>query len=244
MNKFLKKIALAIPVIKKQHVKLEQLRSQVNAYESETKQLWSHLDAYKAEVEQLRLRVNAYESGAETGQLSLQVNVYEAEMERLRSQINSYGSEYQTFKFKSDGLYTIHNYNFAYDAEFIKAYDISGVLIKLPDNDFRWRTYNACWAAYTVRHLDGDFVECGVFLGFLSRAIVSYIGFENLNKKFYLLDSFTGTCEDLLTEGEQHITHLYASEFQIYEELKERFSDYSGIEIIKGFVPDTLPQVK
>lgn len=145
-------------------------------------------------------------------------------------------------KYSSDYLATSHNFNFEYDTEFLQAYELAKVALAqggTPFMDLRWRVYNVCWTAYSVKHLEGDYVECGVMNACFSRAIISYITFENIEKKLYLLDTFEGTVEDQLEDKQTHYTYE-----STYENVKSYFSKYKNVEIIKGVIPETLSQVK
>jgi hypothetical protein len=59
-------------------------------------------------------------------------------------------------------------------------------------HDVEWRAYVCGWAAWSVRNKEGDFVECGINRGGLSRAVVHCVNFERLNKQFWLLDTYQG----------------------------------------------------
>ncbi len=66
------------------------------------------------------------------------------------------------------------------------------------------RVYVCCWAAKHGLGLEGDFVECGVNTGFLSRAVMQYIEFEkHPSRNFHLLDTFTGLDVSQLSPGER-----------------------------------------
>ena len=64
--------------------------------------------------------------------------------------------------------------------------------------DIRYRAYIACWAAAKGRLLPGDFVECGVNLGGLSRTAMEYTDFNATTKQFWLLDTYCGIPEEQL----------------------------------------------
>lgn len=55
------------------------------------------------------------------------------------------------------------------------------------------------------KKLQGDFVECGVNTGAYAIAIINYINFDELDKKFYLLDTFEGLIEELITTEEKKV---------------------------------------
>jgi hypothetical protein len=61
----------------------------------------------------------------------------------------------------------------------------------------------AAGAAWSVREKEGDFVECGVNRGGLSRAVIHYVDFEKLNKRFWLLDTYEGLVDSLISQDER-----------------------------------------
>lgn len=150
--------------------------------------------------------------------------------------------------YNSDGLATQHNCDFIRDPLFAEAYRLGistghrfGANLHV-----EWRVFVCCWAAHQATHLNGDFVECGVNTGILSRAIMHYIGFENMpERKFWLLDTFQGIPEELLTHEEKRIgvQKQNVAYFDCYELVKKTFSRFSNAVIIRGRVPDTLVEV-
>ncbi len=93
--------------------------------------------------------------------------------------------------YNEDELITGHSCDFMKDERFMNCYN-SAVKAGLAISDkIHWRAHVICWAAQKAKDLDGDFVECGVAKGFLSRIAMDYIDFNNLSKKFYLLDTFS-----------------------------------------------------
>ena len=75
-----------------------------------------------------------------------------------------------------NGLITNYSCNFMENDLFIESYNLgekTGALRNHP-GEIYWRAYVACWAANKAKTLPGDFVECGVNLGFLSRVITHY----------------------------------------------------------------------
>ena len=60
-----------------------------------------------------------------------------------------------------------------------------------------------CWAAQHGTRLPGDFVECGVNTGILSLAVCKYVGFNDLDKSFYLFDTFAGIPVAQMSEDEK-----------------------------------------
>lgn len=151
--------------------------------------------------------------------------------------------------YSNDLLYTFHNADFLKDPLFIESYNLGketdgGTLLK--NYDIEWRIHVLCWAAKHAIHLDGDFVDCGVHTGIFAKAVVNYVGFNNYNKKYYLLDTFSGLDKKYSTEDEliRNSAMGYDKEVPelLYKQVKQTFQDYN-VKIIKGPVPDTLISV-
>mgnify|MGYP001563455888 CR=1 FL=1 len=148
-------------------------------------------------------------------------------------------------KYNEDELITGHNADFMKDGKFVSAYN-SAVKAGLAISDkIHWRAHIICWAALRACQLEGDFVECGVAKGFLSKIIVDYLGFHKISKTFFLLDTFEGFTEKYLTESEKRSGKKAGDYLNSanYEQVKNTFKDYKNVKIIKGAIPDTLPQV-
>jgi O-methyltransferase len=132
------------------------------------------------------------------------------------------------------------------DPQFARAYAAgmtTGALRTHP-TDIHWRVYVACWAANWAKHLDGDYVECGVSLGLLSRSVVEYINFKNVERKFWLFDTFEGIPEGFLTEEEEQrgINNKLFGYADCYDAVRATFSEYSNVEIVRGIVPQSLAE--
>lgn len=146
--------------------------------------------------------------------------------------------------YAEDGLITFHVCRFMQDPLFNRAYAIgkkTGGLRTHP-GDIHWRAYVACWAAIRARYLDGDFVECGVSLGLLSRTVAEYVDLKNIDKKFYLFDTFNGIPEECLTveEKQKGIDNSVFGYDDCYEAVKRTFSEFPNVLIIRGKVPESL----
>lgn len=146
--------------------------------------------------------------------------------------------------FSEDGLATKANSDFVNDARFKNAYLAGKVTNSWNGADVRWRAYVVAWAANKCAFLDGDFVECGVNRGGSAMVAIQYVNFKNLNKKFYLLDTYKGIDERYITKSEkQKGAPIEGKYSECYEEVVKTFKDFSNVKIIRGAVPDTLPQV-
>lgn len=148
-----------------------------------------------------------------------------------------------------DQLYSFHNCDFINDPKFRQAYELG----KATDTDgavlcgteIYWRMHVICWAAAQAMHLDGDFVDCGVNTGIFARAVIDYTGFAESSKTYYLLDTFAGLDPRYSSQGEldRDMNQKYnGRKDTLYEQVLETFKGFP-VKIIKGAVPDTLPEV-
>ncbi|MEO6490553.1 MAG: TylF/MycF/NovP-related O-methyltransferase [Ferruginibacter sp.] len=150
--------------------------------------------------------------------------------------------------YNSDGLTVFNNCDCLITPKFTKAYKAS-LLVNdwrgLDGNkfDMRWRYYIVCSLADQVKHLEGDFVECGVYKGGYSMAVINYIDFTKLNKQFWLFDTYEGLAWDHLTEKEKKagLFEQYQHYESSYEVVQKNFGNLPA-KIIKGTVPETLSQ--
>lgn len=149
--------------------------------------------------------------------------------------------------YNQDGLATRHNCDFIKDPLFAEAYNLGQAAYRgsrLENVQIHWRVHVACWAASHAKTLEGDFVECGVYRGWLSRAVIHYIDFKHLDKVFYLLDTFGGFDEKYLLKKEKYLSKSGKYEREYYKSVKDTFKEFSNVQIIKGPVPETLSQVR
>ncbi len=146
--------------------------------------------------------------------------------------------------YHEDGMASQHNADFLQDPLFVEAYALGKATGSWHDGDPIWRTYIACWAAYHARNLEGDFAECGVNRGGMSRAVVHYTDFNSLDKKFWLMDTYKGLDERVVQEHEDVTAEGYVGYYEeCYEDVVKTFSDFPGARIVRGMIPDTLAEV-
>jgi O-methyltransferase len=151
--------------------------------------------------------------------------------------------------YREDSLFVFNrNVEFLSDPKFVEAYTKGKNTDSWGGADIRWRTHVACWAADSVRELKGDFVECGVNRGGLSRAVMSYVNFNQLSdKRFFLLDTFNGLAPELLTEeeterlGDKYLGTSYYTE--CFDEVQRTFASFENVVLIRGTIPDSLTEV-
>jgi hypothetical protein len=153
--------------------------------------------------------------------------------------------------YDQDGLRSIHNHDFIVDPEFVRAYQRGLRANDGVDNQVHWRLHVTLWVALCASRLPGDFVECGVNRGFMSTCVMEYLGWNALGKSFYLLDTFGGMDRRFLTEEEVRLGkwehNLEILEHHGYEldaeSRRANFAEWERVHVIKGTVPETLPQV-
>jgi len=144
--------------------------------------------------------------------------------------------------YNEDGLITHHKTTFMQDPLFQKAYE-RGCTAVGQDYTFHWRVHVALWAASQALKLEGDFVECGVNKGFLSSAVMEHLNWNQLQRQFYLFDTFQGLDPKFLTqkEMEQNIMEKSRAYYrECYEEVKNNFSEFKNVHLIRGSIPSTL----
>ena len=145
-------------------------------------------------------------------------------------------------KFSSDSVATSNNADFLEEPRFKKAYALAKATSPWKGFEMQWRTYIVCTLAEMVKHLPGDFVECGVNTGAYSRAVIDYIDFNVTGKTFYLFDTYEGLVPDQITEAERKsgVGDYLLTYTNVYEQVVKTFAPFNT-KIIKGMVPDTLP---
>jgi len=141
--------------------------------------------------------------------------------------------------YDSFGLITDHLCEFTEDERFKRSYDVAikGRHAEGLHTPSFWTNHVTCWAAEQGTLLEGDFVECGVLRGFTSRMVMEYVGFEKLNKKFYLIDTYKGLDDRYLLSSERGREFGYSD---IYSYVKEAFSKLKNAVVVRGVVPEIL----
>lgn len=143
--------------------------------------------------------------------------------------------------YHEDGLLTIHNCDFVKDSRFLTAYN-EALKHGLVYGHIRWRAHVTQWAGFHASQLKGDFVECGVNKGFLSKSVMTYVNFRALtDRKFYLFDTFCGLVEELITQHDRGAYHIQYDD--CYDFVLNSFKEYPNVVLVKGTVPDTLSKV-
>ena len=144
-----------------------------------------------------------------------------------------------------DGIISQHLVEFLEDPKFFRAYaqgKATGALNAHP-GDIRYRAYIACWAAAHAMSLDGDFVECGVGHGLLSKTIVEYLDFSKIPKNFFLFDTYAGIPLEQGKESEiQNMQRLNKTHYPepYFEKVAALFSNFPNVKLVKGILPKSL----
>ncbi|KAA1419433.1 hypothetical protein F0U44_13440 [Nocardioides humilatus] len=124
------------------------------------------------------------------------------------------------------------------DPVFAKAY-AEAKSISAWGRDIRWRVQTLVKSAAAARHVEGDFVECGVDTGGTARAVMAYLGDEAFEgRTFYLFDTFHGIVpEQLLPDEPAPIEDRYPD---VADVARANFADKPYARIVEGMVPETL----
>ena len=166
-----------------------------------------------------------------------------AEFERLTAALQEARDLYDGRCFADDMLVTfMRNMSFTRDVRFVRA--MRNNAHNESDLSWSWRLHTLVWAASSARHLPGDFVECGVFRGYMSLVVAEILEFEKLDKTFYLYDTFEGLDVSYSAEHERRMTDVEyraaADNGYTFEAVSERFAKYPNVKVIKGVVPEVL----
>jgi O-methyltransferase len=154
-----------------------------------------------------------------------------------------YSLVYGQLNYNQDGLATTHRAEFLKDPLFAESYRLGEGTGSFRANRIQWRAHVACWAASHAKLLEGDFVECGVYRGGLARAIVNYVGFEHLQKRFFLCDTYEGLVDAYISDEEKRMGKKAGGFEESYEIVKQTFAAFPNVRIVRGIVPEVLSQV-
>ena len=150
--------------------------------------------------------------------------------------------------YDQDGLRTMHGHDFADDRTFSEAYDYAFNATKAdPGHHGPWRVQVAMWAAKTALRRRGHFVECGTARAFVSTAILKYTNWNETSngRHFYLVDTFEGIVEELLTDREREgAFQWHGTRYQNnYPDALQNVSPFKNVQLVKSMVPNILPQI-
>ena len=139
--------------------------------------------------------------------------------------------------YAADNLITFNrNLTFTQDPNFTNSFQ-KNVTTKQEDS-LKWRVHTLCWAASHCLAIEGDFIECGVYLGFSMSVVAKYINFASIKKSMYLYDTYEGIPEEY--NSEKRSNKVYNANPNMYDQVVAKFKDYDNILPIKGTVPDSF----
>lgn len=113
--------------------------------------------------------------------------------------------------------------------------------------DIRWRAHLNCWAASSALSLEGDFVEFGTSTGFQAATVCNYLNFGNINKVFFLFDTFGGIpIVDGMTFDEIHYANdsNKSAYFDCFSSTQQNFSSWPNVRLVRGILPESLGDVQ
>lgn len=148
----------------------------------------------------------------------------------------------QSPAYDQDGLRTEHCAAFMKNEKFLEAYAAGEATGSW--RNVHWRVHVACWLAERASHVEGDLIECGVNRGGIARAIVAYLGDRLKEKHFYLLDTYKGIPDSILSERESHHAPVFKKVYtECLQEVLNTFSQFPEVVIVQGLVPNTFQKV-
>jgi len=173
--------------------------------------------------------------------------------QRLGYNLHKIPEKPSSFVYDQDGLRTAHSNAFMDGPDFQRAFARGQqALPKGLSYPIHWRLHIALWAASHASRLGGDFVECGVNYGFVSSAVMDYLDWNSLDSRFFLLDTFAGIADEMLTDEERDAGFSAESKRKIeagrytvdFDSVTENFSEWDRVQLIRGMVPATLSQIE
>jgi len=142
------------------------------------------------------------------------------------------------------GLSLNENVPFLNDTKFLKSYDkgvggqISQVFQK-SDDLIIWRAHPVTWFLSQALPSSGDFVECGVWYGWLSKTIIEYLDFEKQDRTFYLIDGWNSNSQGI--NPGSYFDPL-SKNVPLKDFVQQRFN-YRNVELIQGWIPEVFEKV-
>jgi hypothetical protein len=137
-----------------------------------------------------------------------------------------------------DGIASRNNIEFLHSEKFITSFSsaIQGVPGKFRSyRSMHWRVHLYNWAVCLgLSNTQGDYVECGVWYGVLSKANLENNCHEHPSSKYYLVDNWGA--DELLKHNIR-----YADD--IYKTVESRFNVYENVTLVRGMIPEILTSI-
>lgn len=138
--------------------------------------------------------------------------------------------------YAGDNIFTYgRNLGFLDDKNLMTAFEKNAE--NIVEKTILWRTASLLWGVRNGLRLEGDFVEGGCYKGTTARILCEAVNFNEYNNRhYYLYDLF---------EHDASMNHHAMPEHgkALFEQVKDRFSDFSNVTVTQGKVPDVLRQV-
>lgn len=142
-------------------------------------------------------------------------------------------------------LIAMRSLSFFTDSDFgdaIRAYCYDPQGEALPNNLTKfWRLHVYTWCRAQALRIDGDLVECGVHMGLYSLVMMQALNFAASGRDMFLYDTFEGLAEGYSSAQERaQVEGVY--DIPDWEQsVRESFSSFPNAKVIKGSVPEVLP---
>jgi hypothetical protein len=154
--------------------------------------------------------------------------------------------------YAEDGLFTVHSDEFRRVPRFQDSYQRGVLAGQGVDPGIRWRVHVALWAAELATRAPGDFVECGVNAGMISSAVMRYLDWGALPRRYFLIDTFSGPVLSQFSAEEHQSGWVRLVEQQVasggyvtdLERVRANFAEWPNAVIAQGTIPDVLPSVQ
>jgi len=136
-----------------------------------------------------------------------------------------------------DMLITLgRNMSFMDDPRFVAAVESQQPSVQ--QASLLWRLHVLCWCARNALRVEGDFVECGVYRGFMTAVAAEYLDFASQPRRWHLYDTFEGIPESQLDPG--HFNPASYQDAALHAFVAARFAAYSNVQVHRGRVPEVL----
>lgn len=159
---------------------------------------------------------------------------------------DEYCIHFGAVRFNNDGLITQNNCDFTEEPLFKESFkqaEQTGAWKDILCSPI-WRCYICCCAAKHGLNYEGDFVECGVARGAMSRAAMHYTNFkQQKDRTFWLFDTFNGLDVNVCNEKEKKDSEVLIKYYgNLYDAAVNTFKEFDNVKIVQGSVMETLEQ--
>jgi hypothetical protein len=162
--------------------------------------------------------------------------ITQTQLEECRRALAAIRAVY-TRSFAGDMMIALNkNMGFMEDPRFVAAFVEQQPNVR--ESELLWRLHVLCWCARNALRLDGDFVECGVFGGFMTAVAAQYLDFGAQPKRWHLYDTFEGIPQSHLDPG--RVNPPAFQDPRLHDFVVRRFAAYPNIEVHRGEVPEVL----